>query len=266
MYPKQESKVEQELNVPVTLTSGQVTVAAGLLVDHEIRKLALEQGMIAPFEEGEHRPGIISYGLSSIGYDCRLSGKFKIFTNLWGGVLDPKRYEPQAFVEYDATYSGYCQIPPNSYALGETMEIFNIPRNIGVVCYGKSTYARNGIIVNVTPGEPEWEGRWTVSISNSSPSPAKVYAGEGIMQCLFFRTAAVCETSYKDKKGIYQGDQGLRHATVVREVLEPQNMDCPACKKVTMFSPRCSGHLKFHMVCNVCGYDYPVKDQIEERR
>ncbi len=186
-------------------------IVPGILVDHQIRR----QISITPFCEGEKRDGVISYGLSSTGYDFRLGNNFKIFTNTKAAVIDPKRVDPKAFIELNNVPDGeQVIIPPNSYLLGESLETLIIPRDVMCICLGKSTYARCGIIVNVTPGEPEWEGRWTIEISNSSPVPAVVYAGEGIMQVIFFRTAYACEQSYKDKKGKYQGDAGLRTAKV----------------------------------------------------
>ena len=177
----------------------------GLLPDHLIRKLI----KITPFAECENRPGVISYGLTSTGYDVRLGRRFKVFSNLYGAIMDPKNVDQRAFHEIE---TDVCTIPPNSYVLGESVEEFEIPRDITCLCVGKSTYARCGIIVNVTPGEPEWNGRWTIEISNSSPVPAKVYAMEGIMQVLFLRSVTECELSYKEKKGKYQGDKGLQTA------------------------------------------------------
>lgn len=187
----------------------------GLLVDEEIRHLAEVHKMIEPYAEGIDRPGVISYGQTSTGYDVRIGRKFKIFTNVRGAVSDPKKVNPDAFIEVTVEKDGdYISIPPNSYALGESVEYFRLPRDITTICIGKSTYARCGIIVNVTPGEPEWEGRWTIEISNSTPVPAHVYAGEGIMQVLFIRAAGKVKKSYKDKKGKYQGDTGLQTAVV----------------------------------------------------
>ena len=186
----------------------------GLMTDAMIEHACLfgNSPMIEPFEYGVKRPGVISYGLTSAGYDVRLGRKFKVVTDIFGGrMIDPKNIDPKCFHEIE---DDFCVIPPNSYVLGESVEFFRIPRNVAVICIGKSTYARCGIIVNVTPGEPEWEGRWTIEISNSSPVPAKVYANEGIMQCMFFRTAIPCHKSYKDKGGKYQGDQGMQHAKV----------------------------------------------------
>jgi dCTP deaminase len=161
---------------------------------------------IVPFAPQQHRPGVISYGLTSYGYDVRVDRKFKVFTNVYGSTVDPKNFDPKSFVDIEADY---CIIPPNSFALAETVEYFDIPRDMLVVCLGKSTYARCGIIVNVTPLEPEWRGRVTIEISNTTPLPAKIYANEGIAQMLFFRGEEVCRTSYADKKGKYQDQKGL---------------------------------------------------------
>ena len=161
---------------------------------------------IEPFAPLQHRPGIISYGVTSYGYDVRVDRHFKVFTNVYGSTVDPKNFDPKSFVDVEGDF---CIIPPNSFALAETIEYFEIPRDMLVVCLGKSTYARCGIIVNVTPLEPEWRGRVTIEISNTTPLPAKIYAGEGIAQMLFFRGEAVCRTSYADKKGKYQDQKGL---------------------------------------------------------
>lgn len=179
----------------------------GLLPDHLIRDLI----PITPFSPGVKRPGIISYGLSSIGYDVRLARKFMKFNSMFTGIIDPKKVDPEAFTEFEGDY---CDIPAGGYVLGESVEKFTIPRDIGVVCIGKSTYARIGVTINVTPGEPEWEGIWTIEIENAAPVPVRVYANEGIFQALFFRTVTECEQSYKDKGGKYQGDAGIRLAKV----------------------------------------------------
>ncbi len=170
--------------------------------DSWIRKMAQEHGMIEPFVEGQVNQGAISYGLSSYGYDIRVSREFKLFTNTYGAVVDPKAFDPKSFV--DIVTDTFCTIPPNSFALARTVEYFRIPRNIISVCVGKSTYARCGIIVNVTPFEPEWEGYVTLEISNTTPLPARIYANEGIAQVLFLQSDEVCEVSYADKKGKYQ--------------------------------------------------------------
>jgi dCTP deaminase len=174
--------------------------------DKWIRKMALEHGMIEPFEEKQVRKGVISYGLSSYGYDIRVADEFKVFTNINNTVVDPKNFDDRSFVDMK---TDVCIIPPNSFALAKTVEYFRIPRDVLTVCVGKSTYARCGLIVNVTPFEPEWEGFVTLEISNTTPLPAKVYANEGISQVLFFQSDEVCETSYADKKGKYQKQLGL---------------------------------------------------------
>lgn len=169
-----------------------------------------EEGMISPFEAGQVREiggrKVISYGTSSYGYDVRCSNKFKLFTNLNSTIVDPKNFDPDSFVDVEGEH---CIIPPNSFALASTVEYFRIPRNVLTVCVGKSTYARCGIIVNVTPFEPEWEGHVTLEFSNTTPLPAKIYANEGIAQVLFFEADEVCETSYKDRAGKYQGQTGV---------------------------------------------------------
>ncbi len=174
--------------------------------DRWIRRMAKEHGMIEPFEDKQVREGIISYGLSSYGYDIRCSDEFMIFTNINSTVVDPKNFDPKSFVHVKGPI---CTVPPNSFALSRTVEYFRIPRNVLTVCLGKSTYARCGIIVNVTPFEPEWEGHVTLEISNTTPLPAKIYANEGLAQVLFFESDEPCEVSYKDKKGKYQGQQGI---------------------------------------------------------
>jgi dCTP deaminase len=168
--------------------------------------MALEHGMIDPFEDRQVRQGVVSYGLSSYGYDIRVADEFKVFTNINSTVVDPKNFDARSFVDVKADV---CIIPPNSFALAKTVEYFRIPRDVLTVCVGKSTYARCGLIVNVTPFEPEWEGFVTLEISNTTPLPAKVYANEGIAQVLFFQGDEPCEVSYADKKGKYQRQQGL---------------------------------------------------------
>jgi dCTP deaminase len=168
--------------------------------------MSLEHGMIEPFEDRQVRAGVISYGLSSYGYDIRVADEFKVFTNINNTVVDPKNFDDRSFVDMR---TDVCIIPPNSFALAKTVEYFRIPRDVLTVCVGKSTYARCGLIVNVTPFEPEWEGYVTLEISNTTPLPARVYANEGIAQVLFFQSDEVCETSYADKKGKYQKQQGL---------------------------------------------------------
>jgi dCTP deaminase len=174
--------------------------------DHWIRKMAKEHGMIEPFEPGQVRNGVISYGVSSYGYDIRVAHEFKIFTNVFSAVVDPKNFDAKSMVDYSGDV---CIIPPNSFALARTVEYFRIPRNVLTICVGKSTYARCGLIVNVTPFEPEWEGYVTLEISNTTPLPARIYANEGIAQVLFFEADEECEVSYADKKGKYQGQQSI---------------------------------------------------------
>ena len=174
--------------------------------DRWIRKMAIEKDMINPFSEKQVREGVISYGLSSYGYDLRVADEFKIFTNVNCTVVDPKNFDERSFV----TVSSECAIiPPNSFALARSVEYFKIPRDTLTICVGKSTYARCGIIVNVTPFEPEWEGFVTLEISNTTPLPAKIYANEGLCQVLFFESDEDCEVSYKDKKGKYQAQSGI---------------------------------------------------------
>jgi dCTP deaminase len=174
--------------------------------DRWIRRMAHEARIVEPFVDGQVRDGVISYGLSSYGYDIRVADEFKVFTNIYNTVVDPKNFDPKSFVDIKADV---CIIPPNSFALARTIEYFRIPRDILTVCLGKSTYARCGIIVNVTPFEPEWEGHVTLEISNTTPLPAKIYANEGIAQVLFFQSDEPCDISYKDKRGKYQAQQGV---------------------------------------------------------
>jgi dCTP deaminase len=177
-----------------------------IMPDKWIRQQSLDNNMITPFNEKLSKDGVISYGLSSYGYDARLSDEFMIFTNVDNAIVDPKAFNNQSFVERK---TDVCVIPPNSFVLCRTVETFKIPRDVLVVCLGKSTYARCGLIVNVTPLEPEWEGQVTLEISNTTPLPAKVYANEGIAQFLFFKGDEVCETSYADRAGKYMGQQGV---------------------------------------------------------
>ncbi len=187
-------------------SSGAWSCKCRIKADRWIRKMALEHGMIEPFEDRQVRQGVVSYGVSSYGYDCRVGNEFKVFTNVYNTVVDPKNFDPQSFVDIKADV---CIVPPNSFALASTVEYFRIPRDVLTVCLGKSTYARCGIIVNVTPFEPEWEGHVTIEISNTTPLPAKIYANEGIAQVLFFQSDEQCEISYKDKKGKYQAQRGV---------------------------------------------------------
>jgi len=174
--------------------------------DRWIRKMALENGMIEPFADRQVRKGVISYGVSSYGYDVRIANEFRIFTNINTTIVDPKDFDSRSLVEYTGDV---CVIPPNSFALGRSVEYFRIPRNVMTICLGKSTYARCGIITNVTPLEPGWEGYVTLEISNTTPLPAKIYANEGIAQVLFFESDEDCEISYADKKGKYQAQVGV---------------------------------------------------------
>jgi dCTP deaminase len=177
--------------------------------DKWIRRMAA-QGMIEPFEADQVREvdgrRIVSYGTSSYGYDVRCAPEFKIFTNINSTIVDPKNFDPKSFVDFQGDV---CIIPPNSFALARTVEYFRIPRNVLTICLGKSTFARCGIIVNVTPLEPEWEGHVTLEFSNTTPLPAKIYANEGVAQMLFFESDEACETSYKDRGGKYQGQKGV---------------------------------------------------------
>ena len=170
--------------------------------------MVAEQRMIEPCESSQMRAGVISYGVSSYGYDMRVAREFKIFTNVYSPIVDPKQFDARSFVEFEGDV---CVIPPNSFALARSVEYFRIPRHVLTVCVGKSTYARCGIITNVTPFEPEWEGFVTLEISNTTPLPARIYANEGIAQVLFFEADHddVCEISYKDKRGKYQAQQGV---------------------------------------------------------
>ncbi len=178
----------------------------GIMPDHWIRELATTQGMIEPFVDKQKRDGMISYGLSSYGYDARCSNEFKIFTNVDNAIVDPKNFSADSFVD---RVTDVCIIPPNSFVLTRTVEYFRIPRDVLVICLGKSTYARCGLIVNVTPLEPGWEGHVTIEISNSTPLPAKVYANEGVCQFLFFKGSSACEVSYADRSGKYMGQRGV---------------------------------------------------------
>ena len=165
-----------------------------------------KKGMIEPFESSQMREGVVSYGVSAYGYDMRVAPEYRIFTNVLNSIVDPKHFDPKSFVEYEGDV---CIVPPNSFALARTVEYFRIPRSVLTVCLGKSTYARCGIITNVTPFEPEWEGYVTLEISNTTPLPAKIYSNEGIAQVLFFEGDEGPLVSYKDKKGKYQGQVGV---------------------------------------------------------
>jgi dCTP deaminase len=174
--------------------------------DRWIRRMALEHDMINPFADRQVREGVISYGVSAYGYDLRVADEFKIFTNVNSTIVDPKHFDEKSFVEFKGPV---CIVPPNSFALARSVEYFKIPRSVITLCVGKSTYARCGIIVNVTPLEPEWEGFVTLEISNTTPLPARVYSNEGLCQIVFFESDELCEVSYKDKKGKYQAQQGI---------------------------------------------------------
>ena len=179
--------------------------------DKWIRRMAQEHGMIEPFVDGQIKKSetgerVISYGLSSYGYDLRVSNEFKVFTNVYGSVVDPKAFDDRSFVDME---TDVCVVPPNSFALARSVEYFRIPREVLTICVGKSTYARCGIIVNVTPFEPEWEGHVTLEISNTTPLPARIYANEGLAQVVFFLASEVCETSYADRAGKYMHQRGI---------------------------------------------------------
>ncbi len=178
----------------------------GIKNDKWIREMAIKHRMIEPFCETLVTKGVISYGVSSYGYDIRIADEFKIFTDVYSTVVDPKNFDPRSFVEFKGKE---CIIPPNSFALGRSVEYFRIPRNVLGICLGKSTYARCGIVINITPLEPEWEGFITIEISNTTPLPAKIYANEGIAQVIFIEGDSVCEISYKDRKGKYQAQKGI---------------------------------------------------------
>jgi dCTP deaminase len=179
----------------------------GLKPDNWIKKMALEHRMIEPFVDAQVRTGVISYGVSSYGYDIRVADEYKIFTNVFSTIVDPKNFDPKSMVDYKGDN---CVIPPNSFVLARTVEYFRIPRQVLTVCLGKSSYARCGLIVNVTPFEPEWEGYVTLEISNTTPLPARIYSNEGIAQVLFFEGDAPCDISYADKKGKYQKQQSIQ--------------------------------------------------------
>jgi dCTP deaminase len=178
----------------------------GIKPDKWIRQMALEHKMIDPFADHQVRDGVISYGVSSYGYDLRVADEFKIFTNVYSAIVDPKQFDTRSMIDFKGDV---CIIPPNSFARARSIEYFRIPRSVLTICVGKSTYARCGIIVNVTPFEPEWEGYVTLEISNTTPLPAKIYANEGLAQVLFFEAEEICQVSYADKKGKYQKQQSI---------------------------------------------------------
>src|ERR1700752_3327458 len=200
-----------ERAVPIPIANQKIiqllnTRSSMLKSDRWIRKMSLEHDMINPFSEKQVREGVISYGLSSYGYDLRVADEFKIFTNVNNALVDPKKFDEKSFVTIQ---TDICIIPPNSFALARSVEYFKIPRSVLTICVGKSTYARCGIIVNVTPFEPEWEGFVTLEISNTTPLPARVFANEGLCQIIFFQSDEICETSYADRKGKYQSQKGI---------------------------------------------------------
>ena len=184
----------------------QMVSSGRILVDWEIREYVKKYRMLDPFEEQLRREHVISYGLSSMGYDIRVTDEYKIFTNVRQAIVDPKRFNPDSFVDFQGAE---CVIPPNSFALARSVEFFRMPRSVLGICLGKSSYARCGIVVNITPLEPGWEGHLTIEISNTTPLPARIYSFEGIAQVLFFEAGAVPEISYADRKGKYQGQQGI---------------------------------------------------------
>jgi dCTP deaminase len=187
-------------------TPEHIQSAGRILVDWEIREYVKKYQMLDPFEDGLRRNGAISYGLSSMGYDIRVTDEYKIFTNVRQAVVDPKEFNPDSFVDYRGAT---CVIPPNSFALARSVENFKMPRSVLGLCLGKSSYARCGIVVNITPLEPGWEGHLTIEISNTTPLPARIYSFEGIAQVLFFEAGSLPEVSYADRKGKYQGQQGI---------------------------------------------------------
>ena len=203
--------------MPILATNGQRNIgkkrktspsflSGKLLIDREIKEYVQKYKMLEPFSDHLNSKGVISWGLSSMGYDIRIADEFKVFTDVWNTVVDPKAFDQRSFVDMKGPV---CIIPPNSFALARTVEYFRIPRNVLTLCTGKSTYARCGLIVNVTPFEPEWEGFAVLEISNTTPLPAKVYANEGIAQVLFFASEEPCEVSYGDRKGKYQKQQSI---------------------------------------------------------
>jgi dCTP deaminase len=191
---------------PSVASDGAGKSTGRILVDWEIREYVKKYRMLEPFEEHLKRDGVISYGLSSMGYDIRVTDEFKIFTNVRQAVVDPKQFNPDSFIDFKGVT---CVIPPNSFALARSVEYFRLPRSVMGICLGKSSYARCGIVVNITPLEPEWEGHLTIEISNTTPLPARIYSFEGIAQVLFFETGSLPEVSYADRKGKYQGQQGI---------------------------------------------------------
>ena len=200
--------MERTINEPMASNGNaeHIKSTGRILVDWEIREYVKTYRMLEPFEEALKREGVISYGLSSMGYDIRVTDEFKIFTNVRQAVVDPKQFNPDSFIDFKGAT---CVIPPNSFALARSVEYFRLPRSIMGICIGKSSYARCGIVVNITPLEPEWEGHLTIEISNTTPLPARIYSHEGIAQVLFFEAGSLPEVSYRDRKGKYQGQQGI---------------------------------------------------------
>ena len=195
-----------EAQTKTTTAVEHIKSSGRLLVDWEIREYVKKYQMLEPFEESLKREGVISYGLSSMGYDIRVTDEFKIFTNVKQAVVDPKQFNPDSFIDFKGPA---CVIPPNSFALARSVEYFRMPRSVMGICLGKSSYARCGIVVNITPLEPQWEGHLTIEISNTTPLPARIYSFEGIAQVLFFEAGSLPEVSYADRKGKYQGQQGI---------------------------------------------------------
>ncbi len=197
---------EAQAQAKLAEVAEQARSSGRLLVDWEIREYVKQYRMLDPFEEHLKRDGVISYGLSAMGYDIRVTDEFKIFTNLKQAVVDPKQFDPDSFIDFKGSV---CVIPPNSFALARSVEYFRLPRSVMGICIGKSSYARCGIVVNITPLEPEWQGHLTIEISNTTPLPARIYSFEGIAQVLFFEAGSLPEISYADRKGKYQNQQGI---------------------------------------------------------
>ncbi|MBI3021540.1 MAG: dCTP deaminase [Candidatus Omnitrophica bacterium] len=195
-----------ETQVKLTELPEHLKSTGRILVDWEIREYVKKHRMLEPFEEQLKREGVISYGLSSMGYDIRVTDEFKVFTNLKQAVVDPKQFNPDSFIDFRGQV---CTVPPNSFALARSVEYFRMPRSVMGLCLGKSSYARCGIVVNITPLEPEWEGHLTIEISNTTPLPARIYSFEGIAQVLFFEAGSLPDVTYADRKGKYQGQQGI---------------------------------------------------------
>ena len=200
------SELPERIPGPPFAIAGAGKSTGRILVDWEIREYVKKYRMLEPFEEHLQRDGVISYGLSSMGYDIRVTDEFKVFTNLKQAVVDPKEFSPDSFVDFKGPV---CIVPPNSFTLARSVEYFQMPRSVMGLCLGKSSYARCGIVVNITPLEPEWEGHLTIEISNTTPLPARIYSFEGIAQVLFFEAGSLPEVSYADRKGKYQGQQGI---------------------------------------------------------